>query len=110
MTDNRPLDDAGMPLLAEALPRSLRNLIADDGYACTFQTMGQYRTALLKAFDAAVATHRTEMGKLRHVARACVTVNDTLAESGHFPFGCPERLFLTRTSDLLHELADKAGA
>jgi hypothetical protein len=55
MTDNRPLDDAGMPLLAEALPRSLRNLIADDGYACTFQTMGQYRTALLKAFDAVTA-------------------------------------------------------
>jgi hypothetical protein len=29
----------------------LRGLIADDAYACTFQTFGQYRTALLKAAD-----------------------------------------------------------
>lgn len=32
---------------------ALRRLIADDAYACTFQTFGQYRTALLKAIDAA---------------------------------------------------------
>jgi hypothetical protein len=32
----------------------LRRLIADDAYACTFQTFGQYRTALLKAADAAL--------------------------------------------------------
>jgi hypothetical protein len=31
----------------------LRRLIADDAFACTFQTFGQYRTALLKAVDAA---------------------------------------------------------
>jgi hypothetical protein len=30
---------------------AIRRLIADDAYACTFQTMGQYRTALLKAID-----------------------------------------------------------
>ncbi|WP_454710994.1 hypothetical protein [Cupriavidus nantongensis] len=34
---------------------SIRNLVADDGYAATFQTMGQYRTALLRAIDTAPA-------------------------------------------------------
>ena len=29
----------------------IRALISDDGYAITFQTMGQYRTALLRALD-----------------------------------------------------------
>jgi hypothetical protein len=33
---------------------SIRDLIADDDYAISFQTMGQYRTALLKALDSAV--------------------------------------------------------
>lgn len=28
--------------------RDLTSLIADDGFAMTFQTQGQYRTALLK--------------------------------------------------------------
>jgi hypothetical protein len=32
---------------------ALRRLIADDAYAVTFQTTGQYRTALLRALDAA---------------------------------------------------------
>lgn len=36
----------------EADNEALRRLIADDGYAMTFQTMGQYRTALLKAMAA----------------------------------------------------------
>ena len=40
----------------------IRALIADDGYAITFQTMGQYRTALLKAIDAArVARHNDDI-------------------------------------------------
>ena len=30
---------------------ALRALIANDSYAITFQTMGQYRTALLKEID-----------------------------------------------------------
>jgi hypothetical protein len=30
---------------------SIRNLIADDSFAIGFQSMGQYRTALLKALD-----------------------------------------------------------
>lgn len=34
---------------------ALRRLIADDAYAMTFQTFGQYRTALLKAIDNATA-------------------------------------------------------
>ena len=29
----------------------IRKLIANDAYACTFQTMGQYRAALLKAMQ-----------------------------------------------------------
>lgn len=33
----------------------LRRLIADDGYAISFQTMGQYRTALLRVIDAHAA-------------------------------------------------------
>jgi hypothetical protein len=32
----------------------IRDLIADDSYASTFQTMGQYRTSLLKNADALV--------------------------------------------------------
>lgn len=34
----------------------IRDLIADDSYASTFQTMGQYRTGLLKNADALVRT------------------------------------------------------
>lgn len=34
----------------------LRAVLADDGYAITFQTMAQYRTALLKTFDAVATT------------------------------------------------------
>lgn len=33
---------------------SIRDLIANDSYAMSFQSMGQYRTALLKALDAGV--------------------------------------------------------
>lgn len=46
----------GVGVLDEAqrnVHTALRMLIADDGYAMTFQTMGQYRTALLRAIDAA---------------------------------------------------------
>lgn len=31
----------------------IRALIANDGYAASFQSFGQYRSALLKAIDAA---------------------------------------------------------
>ncbi|KAI3597677.1 hypothetical protein D8I24_6493 [Cupriavidus necator H850] len=31
--------------------QSIRDLVANDGYAITFQSMGQYRNALLKAID-----------------------------------------------------------
>jgi len=36
----------------DARLRDICKLIADDGYAVSFQTFGQYRTALLKAVDA----------------------------------------------------------
>lgn len=49
--------DAGRSVLAapqQAEPlQQLRAMIADDAFACTFQTMGQYRTALLRAADEA---------------------------------------------------------
>lgn len=35
---------------------SIRQLVANDAHACTFQSFGQYRTALLKAIDAALPT------------------------------------------------------
>lgn len=36
---------------SDVMLRALRNLIANDSYAMTFQSMGQYRTALLGHFD-----------------------------------------------------------
>lgn len=35
----------------DAPPQTLRRLVADDAWAMTFQTLGQYRSALLKAID-----------------------------------------------------------
>jgi hypothetical protein len=53
------LDREPHPAVAPADPfavsAALRLLIADDAYAMTFQTFGQYRTALLRAIDAAAA-------------------------------------------------------
>ncbi len=40
---------------------SIRNIVRDDAYAITFQSLAQYRTALLKAIDAAIA--KAEGGK-----------------------------------------------
>ncbi|WP_027864284.1 hypothetical protein [Massilia alkalitolerans] len=37
--------------LSAVMLRALRNLIANDSYAMRFQSMGQYRTALLHHFD-----------------------------------------------------------
>lgn len=37
--------------LSAVMLRALRNLIANDSYAMSFQSMGQYRTALLHHFD-----------------------------------------------------------
>jgi hypothetical protein len=36
---------------AASLSKELRALIANDGYAASFQSMGQYRKALLAALD-----------------------------------------------------------
>lgn len=49
------------PVIPATLPqwppelKELRRLIANDGFAVSFQTMGQYRSALLRAMDAMVA-------------------------------------------------------
>lgn len=37
--------------MSDVMLRALRNLIANDSYAMTFQSIGQYRTALLGHFD-----------------------------------------------------------
>jgi cell division FtsZ-interacting protein ZapD len=37
----------------------LRDLIADDSYAISFQTLGQYRSALLKELDSQEQDTRT---------------------------------------------------
>ncbi|MDK6078960.1 hypothetical protein [Massilia varians] len=37
--------------MSDVMLRALRKLIANDGYAMTFQSMGQYRAALLSHFD-----------------------------------------------------------
>lgn len=49
------------PLSAVMLP-ALRNLIANDSYAMTFQSMGQYRAALLRHFDDLVVAPDAEGG------------------------------------------------
>ena len=41
----------GVPALTE-----FRALLEDDGYAATFQTLGQYRTALIRALKSVVET------------------------------------------------------
>lgn len=40
------LDDAPLP---DSVRCSLLSLIRDDGYAASFQSLGQYRTALIRA-------------------------------------------------------------
>ncbi len=42
--------------MSDVMLRALRNLIANDSYAMSFQSMGQYRTALLNHFDNVVNT------------------------------------------------------
>jgi len=50
----RNLREAALALRAWLTERErMRRLVRDDYYACTFQTMGQYRTALLKALSGA---------------------------------------------------------
>ncbi len=45
---------------APANLREIRALIADDAHALTFQSFGQYRTALLKSVDATLSTNAGE--------------------------------------------------
>jgi hypothetical protein len=53
----------------------LRDLIADDSYAASFQSMGQYRTTLLKALDLARRTQpRAELEDERQAAMQAYTV------------------------------------
>jgi hypothetical protein len=49
--------------MSETLNKVYR-LIANDSYACSFQTMGQYRTALLKEIRQIKAEERDPCGEL----------------------------------------------
>lgn len=51
-------------------------------------------------------TRSSEIDKLRHIARACVDVHDTLENDGHYTFDAPARVFLRKTSDCLQQLAE----
>lgn len=57
---------------------SIRQLVADDSHACTFQSFGQYRTALLKAIDALEVLNR----RPRPMCRDCADENGTCPGSG----------------------------
>ena len=39
----------------DPMQQAVRNLIANDAYAASFQSMGQYRAALLQHFDTLLA-------------------------------------------------------
>lgn len=53
--DGMEATEATEPADPFTVSAALRRLIADDAYAATFQTFGQYRMALLKAIDNATA-------------------------------------------------------
>ena len=55
----------------------IRALIADDAYACTFQSLGQYRTALLKALAAEPQYHPDDEA----VDRFAAALKEKLARS-----------------------------
>jgi len=68
---------------------SIRNLIADDSFAIGFQSMGQYRTALLKALDvtppAPVApVSDSKMSAYNHRAAARFAILDRLGKAIDF--------------------------
>lgn len=50
---------------------TFREILADDGYAATFQSMGQYRTALLRAF---AGHERLEAAIVRRMGRTLASV------------------------------------
>ena len=54
----------GMRLIPLGDISLLRALIADDGYAMTFQSIGQYRSALLKALTPNAGDHAARSGRV----------------------------------------------
>jgi hypothetical protein len=47
-----PMIERALSAAADAARQEVINLVRDDGYAMTFQSLGQYRTALLKSLRA----------------------------------------------------------
>ena len=82
---------------------SIRDLIADDGYAMSFQSMGQYRTALLKALDSAVEPVGTwELSEL-------VTFLKQESEELDYQFEHGPSKKMRRAATLLEQLSDLAA-
>lgn len=49
------MKDQATPADPNPMRQAMRNLIANDAYAASFQSMGQYRAALLQHFDTLLA-------------------------------------------------------
>jgi hypothetical protein len=70
--------------------QEFRDLLASDAFAITFQSMAQYRTALLKAFDETARSENASLKQLlrrfewRHLVMDCRICGKTKFE-GHTP-------------------------
>jgi hypothetical protein len=86
--------------------KSIRDLIANDGYAMSFQSMGQYRTALLKALDSehagAAPPTPGEMSEL-------VAFLKQEAEELDYQFEHGPAMKFARAATLLEQLSDLAA-
>lgn len=49
------MTDQTTPAALDPMQQAMRSLIANDAYAASFQSMGQYRAALLQHFDTLLA-------------------------------------------------------
>jgi hypothetical protein len=63
--------------------QSFRQLLANDGYAVTFQTMGQYRTALLAALDKQSQVMAVAVEQLLAAAKEALMVIGRIRPEGH---------------------------
>lgn len=75
------------------MTQSFRNVLADDGYAATFQSMGQYRSALLKALDMhASEDERVIQRMARSLANTIVALNGDVRPETSDLFGKVDEL------------------
>jgi len=83
---------------------SIRDFIANDGYAMSFQSMGQYRAALLKALDADVPAAPPVAEEVVELVK---WFNELGAEEDDVVWIEPENL--ARAATLLEQLSDLAA-